>query len=398
MFQRLLTRPIQDAAARMPVVTLIGPRQSGKTTLVPHAFPNHDYVSLEHPDERQEGLEDPRSFLARFRGDVILDEVQRLPDLLSYIQVEVDREDRPGRFLLTGSQNFLLMERVSQTLAGRTAILHLLPLSLAELESRPALNPDQLGLRLPEGSPPPRRGLWETLWAGFFPRIHDRDLPPSTWLADYYRTYVERDLRDVLRVMDIDAFDRFVRLAAARTGQVLNFASLAEDAGVSQPTARHWISALRIASLVTLLPPHHANFSKRLRRRPKLHFLDTGLVCYLLGIRDPVVVERHPLRGAIFETYVAGELVKAYQHAGREAPLYHWRDTTGHEIDFLLDLGDRLLPIEVKAGSTVAADALAGMRWWSELPGNDARAGVLIHGGGEVRQRGPFTILPWFLT
>ncbi len=382
----------------MPVVTVIGPRQSGKTTLVRHAFPDHGYVSLELPDERREGLEDPRSFLARFPGKVILDEVQRVPDLLSYIQVEVDREDRPGRFILTGSQNFLLMEKVSQTLAGRTAILHLLPLSLAELESRPALDPDALGCEPAGKSAPPARGLWETIWAGFFPRIHDKDLDPSVWLADYYRTYVERDLRDVLRVMDIDAFDRFVRLAAGRTGQVLNLTSLAGDAGVSQPTATHWLSALRIASLVTLLPPHHANFSKRLRRRPKLHFLDTGLICYLLGIRDPLVLERHPLRGAIFESYVVGEIVKAYAHTGREAPIHHWRDTAGHEIDILLDLGDRLLPIEVKAGSTIPGDALDGMRWWTGLPGNDAQTGVLVYGGDEARQRGGFTILPWYLT
>lgn len=398
MFQRFLSQPLVAAAARMPVVTLTGPRQSGKTTLVQQAFPNHGYVSLEHPEDRREGLEDPRSLLARFPRGVILDEVQRVPELLSYIQVEVDREDHPGRFILTGSQNFLLMEKVSQTLAGRTAVLHLMPLSLAELGSRPALAPDDLGRALPRVGAPPAQGLWPTIWAGFFPRIHDKHLPPDAWLADYHRTYVERDLRDVLRVMDLDAFDRFVRLTAARTGQVLNLASLAEDAGISQPTAKHWLTALRIASLVVLLPPHHANFSKRLRRRPKLHFLDTGLACYLLGIRDPAMLERHPLRGAIFESFVAGELVKAYEHAGREAPIYHWRDTTGHEIDILIDRGDRLLPIEVKAGVTIPSDALDGLRWWMELPGNSAQAGVLVHGGDDLRQRGAVTILPWFLT
>lgn len=398
MFQRLLTHPLLAAAARMPIVTLTGPRQSGKTTLVRRAFPGHGYVSLEHPDDRREGLEDPRSLLARFPDGVILDEVQRVPELLSYIQVEVDRDDRPGRFILTGSQNFLLMGKVSQTLAGRTAVLHLLPLSLAELGSRPVFAPEAIGGALPRVGAPPARGLWPTIWAGFFPRIHDKKLPPDVWLADYYRTYVERDLRDVLRVMDLDAFDRFVRLTAARTGQVLNLASLAEDAGISQPTAKHWLTALRIASLIVLLSPHHANFSKRLRRRPKLHFLDTGLACYLLGIRDPAMLESHPLRGAIFESFVVGEIVKAYEHAGREAPIHHWRDTTGHEIDILLDLGDRLVPIEVKAGATVPGDALDGLRWWMDLPGNAAQAGILVHGGDDVRQRGAVTILPWFLT
>ncbi len=247
-------------------------------------------------------------------------------------------------------------------------------------------------------SPPPQRRLWETLWAGFYPRIHDKDLSPTTWLADYHRTYVERDLRDVLRVMDLDAFERFVRLAAARTGQILNLASLAEDAGISQPTARHWLTALRIGSLITLLPPHHANFHKRLRKRPKLHFLDTGLVCYLLGIRDPETLERHPLRGAVFETFVVSELTKAFEHSGREAPLYHWRDAGGHEVDIVIDLGDRLVPVEVKAGLTVASDALNSLRWWTSLSGNSNKGGVLVHGGTETRSREGFSILPWFLS
>jgi uncharacterized protein len=398
MLPRILAKTLQAEAARMPVVTLIGPRQSGKTTLVRDTFPKHTYISLEQPDLRVEALEDPRAFLARFDRAVTLDEVQRAPDLLSYVQVAVDEDDRPGRFILTGSQNFLLMETVSQTLAGRTAVLHLLPFSLAELHGRRPVVPEKLARGRPRADAPPPRGLWETLWTGFFPRIHDRHLPPNRWLAAYHRTYVDRDLREVLRVMDLDAFERFVRLAAARTGQVLNLTSLAEDAGISQPTAKHWLTALRVASLVALLPPHHANFSKRLRRRPKLHFLDTGLVCYLLGIRNPETLEHHPLRGAIFESYVVGELIKAFEHTGREAPLYHWRDATGHEIDILVDLGDRLLPIEVKSGITIPSDALDGLRWWTALPGNATQTGVIVHGGEEARERGGFAILPWFLT
>lgn len=382
----------------MPVLTVIGPRQSGKTTLVRHAFPRHAYVSLEHPEERREALEDPRSFLARFPQQVILDEVQRAPNLLSYIQVEVDREDRPGRFVLTGSQNFLLMERVSQTLAGRTAVHTLLPLSLAELQARRPLVPEDAGRQKSRATRRPSAGLWETIWAGFYPRIHDKKLPPTAWLADYHRTYVERDLRDVLRVMDLDAFERFVRLAASRTGQVLNLSSLAEDTGVSQPTAKHWLTALRISSLITLLQPHHANFSKRLRRRPKLHFVDSGLACYLLGIRDPSMLERHPLRGPIFESFVAGEYLKAFVHSGREAPLYHWRDVAGHEIDLLVDLGDRLIPIEIKSGRTVPEEALDRLRWWMALPDNRADTAVLVHGGDTARKRGAISTLPWFLT
>jgi|SRR5437867_3646745 len=380
----------------MPVVTLTGPRQSGKTTLVRHVFPRHAYASLERPDERARALSDPVGFLSRFEGSVILDEVQRAPDLLSYVQAAVDEDDRPGRFILTGSQNLLLMERISQTLAGRTAVLRLLPLSLAELSGRKP--PDPLTLRtLPRRATPPRRKLWPTLWSGFYPRIHDKHLPADRWLADYYRTYVERDLRDVLRVLDLDTFERFVRLVAARTGQELNLTALAEDAGVSQPTARQWLTALRIGFIVTLLPPHHASFRKRLRKRPRLHFLDTGLACYLLGIHGSDVLERHPLRGAIFESFVASEIVKAFENTGREAPLFFWRDATGHEIDLLVDLGDRLLPIEVKSGLTVPPDAVDGLRWWTNLPGNRNKEGVLVHGGNDTFRLHGFIVLPWFL-
>jgi len=397
MFKRILAKTLRAAAKQMPVVTVIGPRQSGKTTLVRHVFSKHTYVSLESPDDRTEAMEDPRSFLARFDRGVVLDEVQRAPDLLSYIQTDVDQRGKPGGYVLTGSQNFLLMERVSQTLAGRTALHHLLPLSVAELFNRKALDPEKLGQGSTRSAGAPPAGLWDTIWAGFYPRIHDQKLSPSNWLASYHRTYIERDLRDVLKVLDLDAFERFVRLAAARTGQVLNVASLAEDAGISQPTAKQWLTVLRIASLVRFLPPHHANFSKRLRRQPKLHFLDTGLACYLLGIRSPEVLERHPLRGPIFESYVVGELIKAFEHAGQEAPLFHWRDTSGHEIDILIDLGERLVPIEVKSGVTVPSDALDGLKWWTGLPANDTSGGVLVHGGTGARRRGEFSVLPWFL-
>jgi len=289
------------------------------------------------------------------------------------------------------------MEKVSQTLAGRTAILRLLPLTLAELTGRGAVDPRHLDA-LPRSMKPPRKGLWDTVWAGFYPRIHDRKLPPERWLADYFRTYVERDLRDVLRVLDLDAFERFVRLTAARTGQEMNLTALAEDAGISQPTAHAWIAALRAGFIVTLLPPHHANFRKRMRKRPRLHFLDTGLVCYLLGIHSAALLERHPLRGAIFESFVVGEIIKAFENTGREAPVFFWRDATGHELDCLIDLGDRLLPVEVKSGLTVAGDAVDGLRWWTGLPGNNNKRGALVYGGDRALSLHGFTVLPWYLT
>ncbi len=397
MFSRQLLSRLTDAAATMPVVTLTGPRQSGKTTLVRHAFPDHQYVSLERPDQRAAAVEDPLGFLATLRGDVVLDEVQRAPDLLSYIQVSVDENARPGRFVLTGSQNLLLMERVSQTLAGRTALLKLLPLSLGELTGRPALDPDALDSRAIPEIEPPALEPWDTLWRGFFPRIHDQGLDPTHWLSDFQRTYVERDLRDVLRVMDLAAFDRFLRLTAARTGQELNLSSLAADVGVSQPTARQWLGALETGYLVTLLPPYYRSFRKRVRKRPKLHFLDTGLACHLLGIPSPAALEAHPLRGAIFESFVVGELSKAFVHAGRPAPLFHWRDATGHEVDVIVDLGARQIPVEVKSGITVASDALDGLRFWTGIPGNANRGGALVHGGTASAVREGYAVRPWFL-
>lgn len=396
MFRRALAGELRAAARRTPVVTLTGPRQSGKTTLVRRTFPRHAYVSLERPDERSRAREDPLGFLAGFRGGVILDEVQRAPELLSYVQTASDEDGRPGRFILTGSQNLLLMEKISQTLAGRTSILRLLPLTLAELTGRKPMDPRRLD-SLPRHPTPPGSDPWATLWAGFYPRIHDQGLPPDRWLADYFRTYVERDLRDVLRVLDLDAFERFVRLVAARTGQELNLTALAADAGISQPTALAWITALRVGFIIALLPPHHANFRKRLRKRPRLHFLDTGLACYLLGIHDPALLAHHPLRGAIFESFVMAEIIKGFENTGREAPLFFWRDSTGHELDGLLDLGDRLLPIEVKSGRTVAADSADALRWWTGLPGNRNKSGILVHGGDRALSLHGFTVLPWFL-
>jgi predicted AAA+ superfamily ATPase len=395
MIERLLGRVLAEQARGNPVVTLVGPRQSGKTTLVRHVFPDHDYVSLERPDRRSAAKQDPVGFLSAHRGEVILDEVQKVPELLSYIQVSVDEDDRPGRFVLTGSQHLLLMQDVSQTLAGRTAVLRLLPLSLAELLDREPIDP----MALPDVEPgtTPADPHWKAVFTGFYPRIHDRQLEPTRWLADYHRTYVDRDLRDVLRVMDLDAFERFVRLCAARTATELNLASLADDAGISQPTAKQWLTALRIGSLVTLIQPYHESYRKRLRKRPKLHFLDSGLVCYLLGIEDADTLARHPLRGAIFESYVVAELYKSFEHAGREPRLYHWRDATGHEIDVIIDTGDGCIPVEIKSGQTVNSDTLRGITWWMDLTGKRNGPGVVVHGGTEHQRRSGITVLPWYI-
>ena len=397
MLRRHLTEALCAAAALNPCVTLTGPRQSGKTTLVRALFPDHLYLSLEAPDLRARAIEDPRGFLAQ--GDrLILDEIQRAPDLLSYIQILVDEDDRSGRFILTGSQNILLMESVSQTLAGRTALVRLYPLSLAELLERPPVDAEHLdGDDAGGAAAVPDRSLWKTLVDGFYPRIHDRGVPAGEWLADYLRTYIERDLREVMQVSDLRSFERFMRLAAAHTGQELNLTGLASDVGITQQTAKRWLAALEIGYLATTLPPHHASYRKRLRKRPRLHFLDTGLACYLLDIRDAATLERHPLRGAIFESFVVSELIKSFAARRRDAPLYFWRDATGHEVDVLIDTGGRVIPLEVKSGRTVAADAVDGLVWWTSISGNPNRGGVLVHGGSERFEFKGVRVLPWFL-
>ena len=401
MLHRHLTDTLRAAASTSPVVTLTGPRQSGKTTLVRALFAEHRYLSLEAPDLRARALADPRGFLAQ--GDhLILDEIQRAPELLSYVQGMVDADARPGRFILTGSQNLLLMESVSQTLAGRTALLRLYPLALSELRGIPPFDPVAIGRggEEPETSevgPPPPRGLWETLVDGFYPRIHDQRVPAADWLADYVRTYVERDLREVMQVSDSRTFERFVRLAAAHTARELNLTSLASDVGITQQTARRWLAALEIGYIATTLPPHHASYRKRLRRRPRLHFLDTGLICYLLGIHDAGTLESHPLRGAIFESFVVSELIKIFAAKRRDPPLYFWRDATGHEIDVLIDTGGRVTPLEVKSGQTVAADAVDALVWWRSIPSNPNGGGILVHGGAEGFVFKGCRVLPWFL-
>ncbi len=386
-----------------PVLTLVGPRQSGKTTLARATFPGHAYVSLEPPDQRALALADPRGFLAAFGGrDLILDEVQRAPELLSYVQERVDAEAhdraaprRAARFVLTGSQNLLLLSAVSQTLAGRTSVHHLLPLSVAELAGRPPVDPLALD-RLP-AAPAPAVPFerWDLVFRGLYPRVHDEARDPTRWYADYYRTYVERDLRDVLRVMDLHLFDRFVRAVAATTGQELVLSPIASDAGISLPTAKSWFGALELGFVVTRLPSHHQSYRRRLRKHPKVHFLDTGLACYLLGIRSAEQLAHHPLRGALFESFVVAEIRKAFEHAGRDAPLSFWRDASGREVDLLIDAGDRVIPVEIKSGLTVAPDAFDGLRAWNAVSGQ--RSGVLVHGGESTLAQRELVARPWHL-
>jgi uncharacterized protein len=383
MVARHLKAALLRAARRFPVVTVTGPRQSGKTTLVRSAFPRHAYVSLEMPDERRFALDDPRGFLARFDGPAILDEVQRAPDLFSYIQGLVDAgRGRNGRFILTGSQNFLLMSRVSQSLAGRCAVLHLLPFSRAELAGE-RMRDITAALRSPRRRARPAGGadLFATLFAGGYPRIHDRKLDPGEWLGNYYQTYVERDVRDILNVGDIETFGRFVGLCAGRAGQLLNLASLAADCGITHPTARKWISVLEASFIVTLLRPYHENFSKRLVKSPKLYFLDAGLLCWLLRIRKPEDLALHASRGAVFESWTVSETIKNFLHRGARPEAFFWRDNVGHEVDLVLDSSGGPIPVEIKSGQTFSPDFVSGLDWWREASGKPGMAGAVLYGG-----------------
>jgi hypothetical protein len=384
MVPRALTPRLRASAGKFPVVTVTGPRQSGKTTLCRAVFPDKAYVSLEAPDVREYARTDPRGFLGDHVSGAILDEIQRVPELLSYLQVEVDARPTPGRFVLTGSANLALIGSVSQSLAGRTALLHLLPLSWSEVGHFPR-RPDD---------------LWTALWTGGYPAIYDRDLDPTEWLASYVATYVERDVRQILNVGDLAAFQTFVRLCAGRSAQLLNLSALAADGGVTHVTARSWISVLEASFVAFRLPPYHANLTTRLVKTPKLHFYDSGLLCYLLGIRRPEQLREHPLRGAVFETWVVDEVAKSRLHAGVSGGLAFFRDRKGREVDLLVEDSGALTAVETKSGQTVNDDFFAGLAAFADLVESGRRRGtslrrVLVYGGAARQQRSRGTVLPW---
>ena len=367
MIKRDIEKTIPVLLRGFPVVTINGPRQSGKTTLAKSVFAYKPYVSLEEPDIRQMALDDPRAFLSRLRDGAILDEVQRAPEILSYVQTLVDNDGRMGLFLLTGSQQFGLLSGITQSLAGRTSFIELLPFSVNELVQAGLFSSD----------------LDAALFMGGYPPIYDRDLPPNTWLSAYITAYVERDVRQLVKIQDLETFQRFVRLCAGRSGQILNLSSLATDCGITHNTAKAWISVLEASYILFQLRPHHVNFSKRLIKSPKIYFYDAGLLCRLLGIQESDQIATHPLRGSIFETFVVSELVKSCLNRGERANFYFWRDRNGNEVDILVEKGTKLMPIEIKSGQTLNKDFFAGLERWMGLAGDKAVSPTLIYGGTE---------------
>ena len=370
--QRKAAGLLKRYAESYPVVTVTGPRQSGKTTLVKTVFPEMTYFNLENPEVRRFAREDPNGFFETIPDGAIIDEIQRVPELLSYIMVRVDETNRSGQFILTGSAQFEVMDSLSQSLAGRTALLRLLPFDLEEAYGR-----DGLG----------ERQLDEVLFRGFYPRIISQDLPPSEALSFYVETYLQRDVRSLLNVKDLDMFERFLGLCAGRTGQLLSLSSLANDLGVSHNTLKSWLSVLQASFIIKLIQPFSKNINKRVVKTPKLYFLDVGLACYLLGIDNLNELRTHPLRGALFESLVVSECLKYRYNAGRRSNLYFFRDRSGNEVDLMLKHGDRYAALEIKSAQTFHSDFTKGLKFLKDLLKEQISSMGIVYGGDLTQSR-----------
>ena len=367
MIYRTITKELLTQLREYPVVTVIGPRQAGKTTLVRNVLPDYSYVSLEDPENRQLANDDPKAFLKRFSGKTIFDEVQRTPHLLSYLQGIVDEEGTNGRFVLTGSHQLELRAAITQSLAGRTGILHLLPLSIGELHDAKISFDD----------------FESYIVHGFLPRIYDQHQRPRTAYANYYQTYVEKDVRQLIQLKDVSLFEKFIKLLAGRVGQIINYQSLSNDVGVGAPTIKQWLSILEASFIIFKLPPYYKNFGKRVIKSPKYYFTEIGLLAYLLGIEKNTQVSRDPLVGNIFENLAVIEVLKSRYNQGRNAELYYFRDSNGNEIDLLCKTGDGLVGVEIKSASTWNNSFSKSLTNFSES--NEKLAGrIVVYSGSRI--------------
>jgi predicted AAA+ superfamily ATPase len=365
-----------NLAKQFKAVAVVGPRQSGKTTLTRHVFNDKPYVSLENPDIRRFALDDPRGFLSQYKEGAVIDEVQRVPELFSYLQQILDEDPKKGKFILTGSNNFLLQESISQSLSGRIAYLFLLPFSFSELADEKENN------------------LQETLFRGFYPPLYDQQVDTGKWYSNYIRTYIERDVRQIKNITDLNVFEKFIRLCAGRTGQLLNMNSLAIETGVDNKTIASWIGVLESSFIMYRLHPHHTNFNKRIVKMPKLYFYDTGLACALLGIQNAEQLNYNPITGSLFENFIIGELLKKRYNNGEKNNLYFWRDNTGHEVDIIIDNQGTLYPVEIKSGKTITNEFLKGVLYWLNISGE--KSGAVIYAGESGQKRSNnINIIPW---
>ena len=379
MIARDLTSKLKAMVSTYPVTTLTGPRQSGKSTLLKATFPNFEYVSLEDLDTRLFAQNDPRGFLTTYPMNVIIDEAQRVPDLFSYIQTHVDKTDEAGTYILAGSNNFLLMEAISQSLAGRTAILKLLPFSHLEMKEATILP----------------HSIDEEIFTGGYPRIYAKHIVPPDFYPFYIQTYIEKDVRLMKNIGDLNKFILFIKMCAGRIGQLLNLSSLANDCGIAVSTAQSWLSVLEASYIVHLLKPDHNNYSKRLIKTPKLYFYDTGLACSLLEIKSAEQVSSHFLRGGLFENMVINEFVKDALNKGNEPELTFWRDKTGNEVDLLRQDGNKQIAYEIKSGATFSSDYFSNLGLWVRLSGATSEQCNVIYGGEKNLKTSQGEVISW---
>lgn len=375
MIPREAEAEIRTLATQFKAVAVVGPRQSGKTTLVRHIFRDKSYVNLENPDLRMYATDDPRGFLSNYPQGAVLDEVQRVPDLFSYLQQILDESESKGMFILTGSNNFLLQERISQSLSGRVGYLQLLPLTLSEINESES-NSNRL------------------IYKGFYPALYNENTDPPKWYANYLRTYVERDVRLLKNISDLHTFERFIRLCAGRIGQLLNMSSLAVETGVDVKTISAWLSVLETSFVLFRLQPYHENYNKRIVKMPKLYFYDTGLAVSLLGVKNEAQLALHPFRGSLFENMIIAEFLKKRTNAGKPHNLFFWRDNVGNEIDLLIKTGNKLLPVEIKSGKTVTNEYFKGILFWNKI--TQTEGGYVVYGGEMSQNRSPeIKVIPY---
>lgn len=379
MVNRIILKNIQENLNKYPVIVLTGPRQSGKTTFLKKSFQHYQYINFENPDERSYALDDPKRFLNEYNDKVIFDEAQQVPQLFSYIQTHVDEREQMGEFILSGSQNFHLMEKISQSLSGRAAIFKLYPFDLSEMSEANWITED----------------LAKVMTSGFYPAIFQRSINPDRYYADYLETYVKRDVFQIVNIQDQRSFLTFIKLCASRAGSLVNYNDLGRDAGISHTTVKHWISVLETSFIIYLLPPYYKNYSKRRIKSPKLYFYDTGLLCHLLDIRKGKVDPLHPMWGNIFENMIITELNKQNEHQSKFRDYYFWRDSHGNEVDLLYPDGNELNIYEIKASKTILTKSFKSLDYFSKIATDPINKKVLVYGGDSNQRRTKYEVLGW---